>query len=223
MEKADALCVHVAAAFSIFACKEDGMAKQYWKPGNMLYPLPAVMVSCRRAGEKPNIITVAWAGTVCSSPAMVSISIRKERYSYEILKETGEFVINLATRELVRALDYCGVRSGRDVDKYKEMHLTELPSRVVGTPGIMESPVNIECRVTEVKPLGSHDLFLAEVVNVTIEDDYMDKNGKFALNQAGLITYSHGEYFELGKKAGSFGYSVRKPRKKTRNQKRTGV
>lgn len=189
----------------------------------MLYPLPAVMVSVKRPGEKPNIITVAWTGTVCSSPAMVSISIRKERYSYEIVKETGEFVINLATKELVRALDYCRVRSGRDVDKYKEMHLTELPSRTVKAPGIMESPVNIECRVTEVKPLGSHDLFLAEVVNVTIEDHYLDKNGKFLLNQAGLITYSHGEYFELGRKVGSFGYSVRKPGKRSRNQKRTGV
>lgn len=199
------------------------MAKQHWKPGNMLYPLPAVMVSVKRSGEKPNIITVAWTGTICSSPAMVSISIRKERYSYEIVKETGEFVINLATKELVRALDYCGVRSGRDVDKYKEMHLTELPSIIVKAPGIMESPVNIECRVTEVKALGSHDLFLAEVVNVTIEDHYLDKNGKFLLNQAGLITYSHGEYFELGRKVGSFGYSVRKPGKRSRNQKRTGV
>lgn len=199
------------------------MAKQYWKPGNMLYPLPAVMVSCQRPGERPNIITVAWTGTVCSSPAMVSISVRKERYSYEILKETGEFVINLATKELVRALDYCGVRSGKDVDKYKEMHLTELPSRIVGAPGIGESPVNIECRVTEVKALGSHDLFLAEVVNVTVEDRYMDADGKFGLNQAGLVTYSHGAYFELGKKVGSFGYSVRKPSKKPRNQKRKGV
>lgn len=189
------------------------MAKQYWKPGNMLYPLPAVMVSCRRPGEKPNIITVAWTGTVCSSPAMVSISVRKERYSYEILKDTREFVINLATKKLVRALDYCGVRSGKDVDKYKEMHLTELPSRVIGAPGIAESPVNIECRITDVKPLGSHDLFLAEVVNVTVEDRYMDANGKFGLNQAGLITYSHGEYFELGRKVGSFGYSVRKSKK----------
>ena len=133
------------------------MAKQCFRPGNMLYPLPAVMVSCQRQGEKPNIITVAWAGTVCSSPAMVSISVRKERYSYGILKESGEFVINLATKELVRALDYCGVRSGRDVDKFREMHLTELPSRTVQAPGILESPVNIECRVTEVKPLGSQD------------------------------------------------------------------
>lgn len=196
------------------------MAKQYWRPGNMLYPVPAVMVSCQRLGEKPNIITVAWAGTVCSSPAMVSISVRKERYSYDILKETGEFVINLVTRDLVRAADYCGVRSGRNVDKYKEMHLTELPSRTVGAPGITESPVNIECRVTEVTPLGSHDLFLAEVTNVTVEDRYLDENGKFNLNKAGLIAYSHGEYFELGKKAGSFGYSVRKPVKKSRSKKK---
>ena len=126
----------------------------------MLYPVPAVMVSCQRPGEKPNIITIAWAGTVCSSPAMVSISVRKERYSYDILKETGEFVINLVTKDLVRAADFCGVRSGRDVDKFQEMHLTEQPSQTIQSPGIGESPVNIECKVTEVKPLGSHDLFL---------------------------------------------------------------
>ena len=185
----------------------------------MLYPLPAVMVSCQRPKEKANIITVAWAGTVCSSPAMVSISVRKERYSYEILKETKEFVINLATKELVFALDFCGVRSGKTVDKFKEMHLTELPSAKVKAPGILESPVNIECKVTEIKSLGSHDLFLAEVVHVTVEDRYMDKSGKFALNQAGLITYSHGEYFELGKKIGSFGYSVRKPGGKGKKKK----
>lgn len=196
------------------------MAKQYWRPGNMLYPVPAVMVSCRRPGEKPNIITVAWAGTICSSPAMVSISVRKERFSYDILKETREFVINLVTKDLVRAADYCGVRSGRDVDKYKEMHLTELPSRTIGAPGIEESPVNIECRITKVTPLGSHDLFFAEVTNVTIEDRYLDENGKFNLNRAGLIAYSHGEYFELGKKAGSFGYSVRKQTKKPRSKKK---
>ena len=124
------------------------MGKQYWRPGNMLYPLPAVMVSCKRQGEKPNIITVAWTGTVCSSPAMVSISVRKERYSYEIIKETGEFVINLATKDLVRALDYCGVRSGRDVDKYKEAGLTVLASKEIAAPGIMESPVNLECLLT---------------------------------------------------------------------------
>lgn len=195
------------------------MGKQHWRPGNMLYPVPAVMVSCKRPGEKPNIITVAWAGTVCSSPAMVSISVRKERYSHAILKETGEFVVNLVTKELVRAADYCGVRSGRDVDKFSEMHLTELPSQAVNAPGIAESPVNIECRVTEVIPLGSHDLFLAEVVNVTIEDQYMDENGRFDLNRAGLIAYSHGEYFELGKKVGSFGYSVQKTGKKFHGRK----
>lgn len=197
------------------------MAKISFKPGNMLYPLPAVMVSCQRAGEKPNIITVAWTGTVCSSPAMVSISVRKERYSYEILKETQEFVINLVTKELVFALDYCGVRSGRDVDKFREMHLHELPSQKVHAPGVKESPVNIECRVMEVKPLGSHDLFLAEVVHVTVEDRYMNQNGTFMLNQAGLITYSHGEYFELGKKVGSFGYSVRKTDTKGKKKKNT--
>ena len=125
------------------------MAKEYWRPGNMLYPVPTVMVSCQSPGEKPNIITVAWAGTVCSSPAMVSISVRKERHSYHILKETGEFVINLVTKELTRAADYCGVRSGRDVDKFREMHLTELPSREIAAPGIAESPVNIECRIKE--------------------------------------------------------------------------
>lgn len=196
------------------------MAKEYWKPGNMLYPLPAVMVSCQRPEEKPNIITVAWAGTICSSPAMLSISVRKERYSYGIIKETGVFVVNLATRELAYALDYCGVRSGRDVDKFREMRLTELPSRIVSAPGIAESPVNIECRVREIKLLGSHDLFLAEVVGVTADDRYMDEHGKFNLNQAGLITYSHGTYFELGRKVGSFGYSVRKSDKKPRRKKR---
>ena len=138
------------------------MAKQYWRPGNMLYPVPAVMVSCGLPDEKPNIITIAWAGTVCSSPAMVSISVRKERYSHHILKESGEFVINLVTKDLVRAADYCGVRSGRDVDKFAEMHLTPFPSRTIAAPGIAESPVNIECKVTEIKELGSHDLFLAE-------------------------------------------------------------
>ena len=180
----------------------------------MLYPVPAVMVSCGRPEERPNIITVAWAGTVCSSPAMVSISVRKERYSYDILKETGEFVINLITRDLTYATDFCGVRSGRDVDKFAQMHLTPLPSQHISAPGIAESPVNLECKVTQVIPLGSHDMFLAEVLGVTVDEKYMDENGKFHLNDAGLVAYSHGEYFELGKKLGSFGYSVRKPAKK---------
>lgn len=186
------------------------MAREFWKPGNMLYPVPAVMVSCGREGEKPNIVTVAWAGTICSDPAMVSISLRRERYSYGIIKDTGEFVINLVNRDLVRAADYCGVRSGRDVDKFKEMKLTPMESRTVRAPGILESPVSIECRVTQVLELGSHHMFLAKVEGVSIDGRYMDEKGKFHLNQAGLISYSHGEYFELGKKLGSFGYSVKK-------------
>lgn len=186
------------------------MSKQRWKPGNMLYPVPAVMVSCQRENEKPNIITVAWAGTVCTNPAMLSISVRPERYSYNIIKDTKEFVVNLVTKELVYATDYCGVKSGRDVDKFKEMHLHECESNVVSVPGIMESPVNIECRVVEIKELGSHHMFIAEVVSVNIDDKYMDKTGKFNLNKAGLVSYSHGEYFELGEKLGKFGYSVTK-------------
>lgn len=193
--------------------------KQIWKPGNMLYPLPAVMVSCMREGERPNIITVAWAGTVCTSPAMVSISVRPERYSYDIIRESGEFVINLVTKDLVYATDYCGVRSGRDVDKFKKMHLTEQPSAKVRAPGIAESPVNIECKVTQITPLGSHHMILAEVVAVGADEAFMDENGKFQLNQTGLVAYSHGEYFLLGKKLGSFGYSVRRKEHK----KKSGV
>jgi len=186
------------------------MAKQSWKPGNMLYPVPAVMVSCARDNECPNIITVAWAGTICSTPAMVSISVRPSRYSHEIISETGEFVINLVTKELVYATDYCGVKSGRDMDKFKEMHLTPSPSNHIKAPGIAESPVNIECKVTEVRKLGTHDMFIAEVVGVNVDDEYIDDTGKFHLNTTGLVTYSHGEYFELGKKIGKFGYSVQK-------------
>lgn len=192
------------------------MAKQSWKPGNMLYPLPAVMVSCKREGEKPNIITVAWAGTICTNPAMVSISVRKERYSYDIIKESGEFVINLTTKELCKATDYCGVRSGRDVDKFKEMGLTAQESIHVKAPGIAESPVNIECRLVEVKELGSHDMFIAEVMGVTVDEKYLSETGKFELNSAELVAYSHGEYFLLGEKLGKFGYSVEKPGKKKR-------
>lgn len=186
------------------------MSKQSWKPGNMLYPLPVVMVSCNRKGEKPNIVTVAWTGTICSDPAMVSISVRPERYSHDIIEETGEFVINLVTKDLTYATDYCGVRSGRDVDKFKEMNLTPLPSKMIDAVGIEESPVNIECKVVEVKKLGSHDMFIAEVVNVTVDDRYMDENNKFNLNDSDLVAYSHGEYFTLGEKIGIFGYSVRK-------------
>lgn len=182
----------------------------------MLYPVPVVMVSCQREGEKPNIITAAWCGTTSSTPAMLYVSIRPERYSHGIISETKEFVVNLVNRDLVFATDYCGVKSGRDVDKYKEMNLTPLPSKQIAAPGIEESPVNLECRVVDIKSLGSHDMFLAEVVGVTVDDHYMDETGKFNLNQTGLVAYSHGEYFELGEKLGKFGYSVKKPDKKRR-------
>ena len=190
------------------------MAKQTWRPGNMLYPLPAVMVSCKTKDERPNIITVAWAGTICSSPAMLSVSVRKDRFSHHIIKESGEFVINLVTKDLVKACDWCGVKSGSEFDKFKEMHLTELPSNEVDAPGIAESPVNIECKVKQILELGSHDMFVAEVVSVTIDDKYMDENGRFDLGAANLITYSHGEYYALGEKLGTFGYSVAKEKKK---------
>ncbi|MDE7114375.1 MAG: flavin reductase family protein, partial [Acetatifactor sp.] len=177
---------------------------------NMLYPLPVVMVSVADREGKNNIITLAWVGTVCSDPPMVSISVRPERYSYGILKETGEFVINLTTKSLVYATDYCGVKSGRDVDKFQEMKLTALPASKVKAPLIAESPVNLECVVREVKPLGSHDMFLAEVVAVHADEKYMDENRKFCLDRAEPIVYSHGTYFDCGEKLGTFGYSVRK-------------
>ena len=174
------------------------MAKEIWKPGNMLYPIPAVMVSCGRDGEKPNIITVAWAGNICSSPAMLSISVRKERYSYDIIRETGEFVVNLTTKKLTRAADWCGVRSGRDYDKFKEMKLTPQPSNKISAPGIAQSPVNIECKVKQVVELGTHDLFIAEVMCVDVDDSLLDEKNRLDLGKAQLVAYSHGEYFMLG-------------------------
>ena len=186
------------------------MAKEIWKPGNMLYPLPVVMVSLADRDGKRNIITVAWVGTVCTNPPMVSVSVRPERYSYPILKETGEFVVNLTTKDLIFATDYCGVRSGRDVDKFKEMHLTALPAKEVKAPLIGESPVSIECRVREIKPLGSHDMFLADVVAVHADEKYMDKKHKFHLDKAEPIVYSHGTYYSCGEALGTFGYSVKK-------------
>lgn len=184
------------------------MEKETFRPGNMLYPAPAVMVSCTLPGERPNIITIGWAGTICSDPAMLSISVRKERWSHHIIKESGEFVVNLTNRELAYATDWCGVKSGRDHDKFKEMKLTPSESGVVAAPGIAESPVNIECKVRQILELGSHDCFIAEVVNVTVDSSLMDENGKFDLGAADLIAYSHGEYFALGEKIGKFGYSV---------------
>lgn len=188
------------------------MEKEIWKPGNMLYPLPAVLVSMADKEGKYNIITIAWAGTVCTNPPMVSISLRPERYSYGILKETGEFVINLTTRALVRAVDYCGVKSGREVDKFRTLGLTPLPGEQVAAPLIGESPVNIECRVNRILPLGSHHMFLADVAAVHADEKYMDEKHKFHLEKADPIVYSHGAYYVCGEKLGDFGYSVRKKR-----------
>lgn len=195
------------------------MAKISWKPGNMIYPLPAVMVSCRGADGEDNIITIAWTGTVCTNPPMTYISVRPERHSYQMIRETGEFVINLTTKDLVRATDFCGVRSGRDMDKFEMMHLTKEEAKVVNVPLIAESPVNIECRVTEVKELGSHHMFLAEVVNVNVDDKLMDEKGTFHLSKSNPLVYSHGRYHETGKEIGSFGYSVRKKKKKKKVRK----
>lgn len=186
------------------------MGKQHWKPGNMLNPVPAVMVSVTDKDGRSNIITVAWAGTVCTNPPMVSISVRPSRYSYKMIEDTGEFVINLTNESLVKACDYCGVVSGRDVDKFKKTGLTPIPMEHVREMGIGESPVNMECRVTEKRELGSHTMFIAEVVGVTVDDSYMDETGKFHINESGLVMYSHGEYFALGKNLGKFGFSVKK-------------
>lgn len=186
------------------------MAKQSWKPGNMLYPVPAVLVSCRDKEGNDNVLTIAWAGTICSDPAMVSISVRKERHSYSMIKESGAFVINLTTKDLAKATDYCGVRSGKDEDKFATAHLTKGEAEKINAPIVMESPVNIECKVTQVIELGSHDMFLAEVVNVQVSDEFMDEKGAFHINDADLLAYSHGQYYTLGEHLGSFGYSVRK-------------
>ena len=187
------------------------MGKQIWKPGNMVYPLPAVMVSTADREGNDNIITVAWTGTVCTNPAMLYISVRPERYSYHMLRESGEFVVNLTTEKLAKATDWCGVRSGRDFDKWKEMHLTRgKAEKLTYAPIIQESPVNIECKVTEVQELGSHHMFLAKVEAVQVDESYMNETGKFELNDTPLLAYSHGEYYTLGKTLGTFGYSVRK-------------
>lgn len=190
------------------------MARQFWKPGNMIYPVPAVMVTVADKQGKTNILTVAWTGTVCTNPPMAYISVRPERYSYRMLRETGEFVINLTTEKLAFATDYCGVKSGRDIDKWKETGLTPIPASVVKAPLIAESPVSIECRVTEVKELGSHHMFLAEVAAVSVDEAYIDKNGRFELQKAAPIVYSHGEYYGLDSLLGTFGYSVRKKGKR---------
>ena len=196
------------------------MSKQLWKPGNMLYPLPADMVSVGNKQGETNIITVAWTGTICTNPAMVYISVRPERHSYQMIKESGEFVINLTTEKLVKATDYCGVKSGRDVDKWKEMNLhQEQADTLEYSPLILESPVNIECKVVEIKELGSHHMFIANVTAVHADEAYLNEQNKFELNNTGLLAYSHGEYLGLGKKLGTFGYSIRKKAKKKKKKK----
>lgn len=191
------------------------MSKTAFKPGTMIYPLPAVMVSCGDSEENYNIITIAWTGTLCSDPPMCYISVRKERHSHHLIKSTGEFVINLTTRDLAWATDWCGVKSGREVNKFREMHLTPEPAQVVKAPLIAESPLNIECRVTEIRELGSHDMFIADVVAVDADEKLIDKStGAFQLNHAGPLAYSHGKYYGLGEKLGFFGYSVKKNKKR---------
>ena len=185
------------------------MGKLYWKPGNMLYPLPVVMVSVRDK-EFDNIITCAWAGTINSDPAMLSISVRKERFSYDMITNSKEFVVNLVTKDLAYACDYCGVLSGRDVDKFKKMNLTKIESKYVSAPSIKESPVNLECRVEHTLDLGTHTIFMAKILGVTVDDMYMDETGRFNLNDSKLVSYSHGRYFTLGEELGKFGYSVKK-------------
>lgn len=185
------------------------MSKLKWKAGTMVYPLPAVMVSCGDF-DNANIITVAWTGTICTNPAMTYISIRPERYSYDIIKNTGEFVINLTTKKLARSTDFAGVRSGRDINKFEALKLTKEKANEVNVPLIKESPINIECKVTEIKELGSHHMFIAKVLCVDVDEKYLDKTGRFNMEKCGLIAYSHGQYFELGEKLGRFGFSVKK-------------
>lgn len=189
------------------------MSKVTWKPGTFLYPLPVVMVSCGTM-EKSNIITVAWTGIINTDPAMVYISVRPSRYSYNIIKESGEFVINLTNEKLTYATDWCGVKSGAQVDKFKEMNLTKEPAKFVKCPMIKESPVSVECRVKEIKKLGSHHMFVAEVLGINADEKYIDEKGAFDISKCDLIAYSNGHYYTLGKKIGKFGFSVQKKRKK---------
>lgn len=195
------------------------MSKIQWKGSTLLAPVPAALVSCGTM-ENPNALTVAWTGITCSDPPMTYISVRPERYSYEIIKNSGEFVINLTTGAMARATDFCGVRSGREMDKLAAAGLTAEPANEVSAPVIAQSPLSLECRVRQIIPLGSHDMFLAEIVAVDVEGKLLDEAGKLRLEKAGLMAYSHGEYFAIGKKIGSFGYSVRKKRPKNPNGKK---
>jgi flavin reductase (DIM6/NTAB) family NADH-FMN oxidoreductase RutF len=193
------------------------MSKVLWKPGTMIYPLPAVMVSCGATPDEYNITTISWTGTICTDPVLCYISVRPGRHSYGIIKKNLEYVINLTTKSMAFATDWCGVRSGRDYDKFREMGLTPVAATKVNAPAILESPVNIECVVREIKELGSHHMFISEVVAVTADDEYLDrKTGLFRLNDSGLLCYSHGTYCETGKFIGKFGFSVEKKKNKRR-------
>lgn len=194
-----------------FSNKPDSPSHVSWKPGTMIYPLPAVMISCGATPEEYNILTVSWTGTICTNPAMCYISVRPERHSYEIIKRTGEFVINLTNEQLAQATDWCGVKSGKDYNKFNEMKLTPVKGEKVSAPIIAESPLCIECKVKEIVPLGSHDMFIAEVVNVLADSRYIDKEtDTFKMQDAKLISYTHGHYYKQGEEIGRFGWSVRK-------------
>ena len=185
--------------------------KTEWQPGNMLYPVPAVMISCGSTPEEHNIITISWTGTINTNPPMLYISVRPERHSYDIIKKNMEFVVNLTTEKLAFVTDMNGVKSGKDMDKFKETRLTPVPTRKINSVMIGESPVNIECKVTQIIPLGSHDMFIAEIVNINVDEKLIDpKTNKLRLDKANLIAYSHGFYYLLGKRIGKFGYSVKK-------------
>jgi flavin reductase (DIM6/NTAB) family NADH-FMN oxidoreductase RutF len=191
------------------------MDKLFWKPGTMIYPVPAVMVTCGSEPSEFNIITIAWTGTICTDPAMCYISVRPMRHSYEIIRRNGEFVINLTTRELAFATDWCGVKSGRDHDKFKEMGLTPVPASKVRAPLLKESPVNIECVVREIKELGTHHMFISEVLAINADRKFIDEeSGRFNLADARPISYLHGKYYETGKLIGKFGFSVEKKKKR---------
>lgn len=201
---------------------KNKLKKVRWKAGNMVYPLPAVMVSC---GDESvaNIVTVAWTGTICTNPPMTYISLRPERYSYDVIKRTGVFVINLTTEDLVRATDFCGVKSGRDLDKFTEMGLTMERDEDTHCPMIVESPVSIVCETTDIKELGSHHMFIAHVKAVYVDERYMNEKGKFELNHTGLMAYSHGSYLSLGKELGTFGYSISKKHKPMEEKQKKGI
>lgn len=186
------------------------MAKLHWKPGTMLYPVPVVLVTCGDMNGVKNVFTVAWAGTICSEPVMVSISVRPERYSYELIKQSGEFVINLPSARMVRAVDYCGIVSGKNCDKFQAAGLTPAPSEHVKAPAIAEAPLVIECKVTSIQPLGTHDLFLAEVLGIQVEERLIAQNGRLDLGKAQLISYIHGHYWTMKEPVGNFGFSVKK-------------